>query len=120
MQIIKGWLEDGVDRLRVHDVVCSNGIPPDPATGKCPDNGASVDLESCEIDEEKGAPQLATTWTDPDFDPEEPALYYVRVLENPVCRWSTHDAHRIRADLSKFVPATIQERAWTSPIWYAP
>ena len=63
---------------------------------------------------------MAATWTDPAFDPSLRAVYYVRVLENPVCRWSTYDAHRIKAELSSYVPATIKERAWTSPIWYTP
>ncbi len=120
IQIVKGWTEDGRDRIRVHDVACSDGIRADGDTGPCPDNGATVDLDSCEIDLEKGAAELAATWTDPAFDPSLRAVYYVRVLENPVCRWSTHDAHRIKAELSPYVPATIKERAWTSPIWYTP
>jgi len=120
IQVIKGWVEDGNDRVEVYDVACSNGARPDPESGRCPDHAATVDPSSCEIDQEKGAAQLATTWTDPDFDKDRPSLYYVRVLENPVCRWSTYDAHRVGAELPAHVPPTIEERAWSSPIWYRP
>ena len=120
IQVIKGWVEDGEERVAVRDIVCAGGVEPDPKSGRCPENGARVDLETCETHAETGADQLAVTWTDPAFDPDLPALYYLRVLENPVCRWSTHDAHRIGAALPKHVPPTIQERAWTSPIWYTP
>ena len=120
IQIVKGWVEDGVERSVVHDVVCSDGGVHDPATRRCPDNGARVDLGSCAFDSGKGDAELAATWVDPDFDPARRAVYYARVLENPVCRWSTHDAKRIGAPLPKHVPPTIEERAWTSPIWYAP
>jgi hypothetical protein len=67
-----------------------------PKTGLCADNRASVDITNCAIDLDKGDAELATTWTDPGFDAATPALYYVRVLENPVCRWSTYDALRMR------------------------
>ena len=120
VQIIKGWVEDGIDRTKIYDVACSDGIEPASKSGLCKDNGATVDLESCEIDHEKGDAELATTWTDPAFDASKRAVYYVRVLENPVCRWSTHDAHRSKAELSPHVPPIIKERAWTSPIWYTP
>jgi len=120
IQIVKGWVEDGAERAEVFDVVCSDGAAPDPATRRCPDNGAGVDLSNCALTGDGGDAELATTWTDPDFDPTRRAVYYARVLENPVCRWSTHDALRIGAELSPYVPATIRERAWTSPIWYTP
>ena len=84
------------------------------------DGGATVDLATCAIDESRGDAELATTWTDPNFDPATPALYYARVLENPVCRWSTHDARRVGAELPQHVPPSIEERAWSSPIWYTP
>ena len=120
IQIVKGWIEDGTSTVKIYDVVCSDGIDSDPETGLCRDNGATVDLETCEISADKGASELATTWTDPDFDRDKRAVYYARVFENPVCRWSTHDAHRINVSLSPYVPPTIKERAWTSPIWYTP
>lgn len=120
IQIVKGWIEDGAEQSEVYDAVCSDGGIPDVATHRCPDNGARVDLESCAVTVGKGDTELATTWVDPDFDATKRAVYYARVLENPVCRWSTHDAHRIGAALPKHVPPTIKERAWTSPIWYTP
>lgn len=120
IQIVKGWVEDGAERSEVYDVACSDDNVPDPATNRCPDNGARVDTTSCAITTGPGDADLATTWTDPNFNPEARAVYYARVLENPVCRWSTHDAHRIGAPLPKHVPPTIKERAWTSPIWYTP
>ena len=120
LQVVKGWVEAGLDRVRVYDVACADGVSPDPLSGRCPETNAAVDLGTCAIDETKGDAELSTTWMDPDFDPERRAVYYVRVLENPVCRWSTHDALRIGAPLPEHVPATIEERAWTSPIWYTP
>ncbi len=120
IQIVKGWVEGGTERARVFDVACSDGGVPDQKTGRCPDNGASVDLQTCAVDEEVGDAELATTWIDPEFDSSIRAVYYARVLENPVCRWSTHDANRVGAPLPKHVPATITERAWTSPIWFTP
>ena len=120
LQIIKGWVEGGEERSQVYDVACSDGVVPDPQSGRCPANGAAIDLTSCKVDETKGDAQLGATWTDPSFDASLPALYYVRVLENPVCRWSTHDALAIGAELPAHVPPSIKERAWTSPIWYTP
>ncbi|MCA9503377.1 MAG: DUF3604 domain-containing protein [Myxococcota bacterium] len=120
IQIVKGWIEDGEERARVVDVVCADGAVPDGASGRCPEIAGGVDLETCAVDESRGDAELATTWTDPDFDAAKRAVYYARVLEQPVCRWSTHDARRIGAALPEHVPATIEERAWTSPIWYTP
>ncbi len=120
LQIIKGWERDGRAEERVYDVACSDGLEVDAATGRCPDNGAEVDLEDCSITEGVGAADLRALWQDPDFDPQQRAFYYVRALENPTCRWSTWDAIRAgtapRLDLQR----TIQERAWTSPIWIRP
>lgn len=120
LQIIKGWEVGGETFEAVYDVACSDGLEVDPATGRCPDNGARVDLDDCSITTDKGAAELRAFWRDPDFDPNERAFYYVRVLENPTCRWSTWDALRAgvepRSDLAK----TIQERAWSSPIQVVP
>jgi hypothetical protein len=120
LQIVKGWVEDGTAVEKVIDVACSDGLEPDPATDRCPDNGATVDLADCSISSDVGAAELQTLWTDPDFHPGKRAFYYVRVLENPKCRWSTWDAVRAGVDPREDVPATIQDRAWSSPIWYAP
>jgi hypothetical protein len=100
--------------------VCSDGLEPDPATNRCPDNGAGVDLSDCGISENLGDAELQALWTDPLFDPGQRAFYYVRVLENPSCRWSTWDALRAGVAPRDDLPKTIQERAWSSPIWYAP
>ena len=120
LQIIKGWVEEGEGHEMVYDVACSDGGEVDSTTHRCPDNGATVDLSNCAVTPDKGAAELKATWQDPSFDPDQRAFYYVRVLENPKCRWSTWDAVRAgvepRADMYK----TIQDRAWSSPIWYKP
>jgi len=119
LQVIKGWVEEGKSFEAVFDVACADGAAVDPATHRCPDNNAGVDLVSCQVTGE-GAASLSTVWSDPDFDAAQAAFYYVRAIENPSCRWSTRDALRSgvapRAGLAK----TLQERAYTSPVWYAP
>ena len=118
LQVIKGWLENGAPRERVYDVACSDGLTPDPDSNRCPANGARVNLEDCTVTPNRGATQLQGVWEDPDFDAGEHAFYYLRVLENPRCRWSTYDALRLgRAPPPETAP-TVQERAWSSPIWY--
>jgi hypothetical protein len=77
-----------------------------------------VDLDDCSFSNDVGAMQLATVWEDPEFQPGQEAFYYVRVLENPTCRWSTWEALRAGVEPRSDLPATIQERAWSSPIWY--
>jgi len=119
-QIIKGWVDDGEAKEAIFDVACSDGLSPDPRTQRCPENDATVNLADCSISRDKGAVTLMTAWTDPDFDPEQQAFYYVRVLENPSCRWSTWDAIRLGIQPNPDLPATHQERAWSSPIWYEP
>ena len=91
------------------DVACSDGLEPDPATGRCPDNGARVNLVDCSVSRGVGAVELRTLWTDPDFDASQRAFYYVRVLENPTCRWSTWDAIRVGIEPNPDLPATLQE-----------
>lgn len=119
VQIIKGYLEDGAHQERIYDVACSNNLKVDLTTGRCPDNGAGVDLGDCSTTG-TGASELKALWRDPDFDAGQEAFYYVRVLENPSCRWSTWDAIRAGEEPRSDLPKTIQERAWSSPIWYRP
>ncbi len=120
LQIVKVWHEDGENRETVQDVACPADAVPDPDTRRCPDNGADVDIATCATTAGKAADELIALWTDPDFDPAQRAAYYVRVLENPTCRWSTWDAARNGTQPNPSLPATVQERAWTSPIWYSP
>ena len=120
IQIIKGWLENGEHREKVYDVACSDGLVVNSSTFRCPDNGAKVDIENCSISENLGASELKTFWVDPDFLKDQRAFYYARVLENPVCRWSTWDSIREGVKPRSDIPTTIQERAWTSPIWFEP
>jgi hypothetical protein len=123
LQIIKGWLDDkGTVQEQTYDVACSDGLSPDPKTHRCPDNGANVDSNNCEISQDKGATQLSVVWQDPNFNPEQFAFYYSRVLENPSCRWSTYDMLKSQRKVKSAspVPEFIQERAWGSPVWYRP
>jgi len=118
LQMVKGWIDDaGQTHENVVDIACADGLQVDPATGRCPDNGASVDLSTCQYSAGSGATELKTVWRDPDYDQNQSAFYYVRVLMNPTCRWSSFDAIRLGREPDPSVPATIQERAWSSPIW---
>jgi uncharacterized protein DUF3604 len=116
---VKLWLENGAPRERVYDVAGDAY------------NGADVDLTSC-TPRGRGASQLCSVWRDPDFDAAQHALWYARVIENPSCRWQTHVCLRAKANCAagappgleaccdESLPRTIQERAWTSPVWYEP
>tara|TARA_B100001109_G_scaffold189409_1_gene156087 strand:- start:486 stop:1007 length:522 start_codon:yes stop_codon:yes gene_type:complete len=122
VQIVKGWIDTNSGRPKemVFDVVCSDGLAVDPITHRCPDNNAKVDINTCKISDNVGAVELKAKWQDPKFNPKDSAFYYVRVLENPTCRWSTWDAIKAGYKPRKDLHATIQERAWSSPIWYVP
>ncbi len=121
LQIVKGWdAPEGGTGEQVYDVACDSGQPPDPDTHRCADNGAQVNLADCSPTGGAGAAELSATWTDPDFDPFRRAFYYVRVLENPTCRWTTWRALETGGGLPDGVPPVIKERAWSSPIWYTP
>ena len=120
VQIIKASVRDGNSSEKVFDVACSDGAKVNPQTHRCPDNGARVDLTDCTVSTGVGDPEMLVRWVDPEFDESEHAIYYVRALENPVCRWSTWDALRTGVEPNPALSATIQERAWTSPIWFSP
>ena len=120
VQIIKGWYRGGYPYEKVYDVAWSDQREPDPDTGKLPPVGNTVDVPNATYTNDIGEAQLSAVWTDPDFDPSLHAVYYVRVIEIPTPRWSTYDAARNDLPLPTTVPATIQERAWSSPIWYTP
>jgi hypothetical protein len=118
IQLVKGWLDvDGNTHESVRDISCSDGLQVDPVTMRCPDNGAAVDAGNCQVLGDTGAVEQVAAWKDPDYSPQQNAFYYVRALQNPTCRWSTYDAIRLGQAPPAHVPATIQERAWSSPIW---
>ena len=120
LQIIKGWTEDGEIYEKVYDVACADEMQIDSIRHRCADNGAGVDEEDCSIGSGLGAAELNARWKDPDYDSTEHAFYYVRAIENPSCRWSTWDAIRAGVEPRADLPTTIQERGWTSPIWFIP
>ncbi|MGR3662979.1 MAG: DUF3604 domain-containing protein [Paracoccaceae bacterium] len=119
IQIVKGWREIGHSYETIYDVVWSDDRSPG-SDGKLPPVGNTVDIKAATYTNTIGDTQLSTVWTDPDFDPTQHAVYYARVLEIPTPRWSTYDANALGIEPPSGVPATIQERAWSSPIWYTP
>lgn len=117
LQIVKSWIDrDGKTGERVYDVACADGVSPD-ADHRCPDNGARVDLTNCMPIAPTGENELKVIWRDPDYMRNQKSFYYVRVLENPTCRWSSWDALRAGVEPREGVKPTIQERAYSSPIW---
>jgi hypothetical protein len=121
IQVIKGWLDAaGKTHEKVYDVAWSGGRKPDAKTGRLPAVGNTVNVAEASYTNAIGAPFLESYWKDPSFDPKQRAFYYVRVLEIPTPRWTTFDAKIYGIALPKDVPASIQERAYTSPIWYTP
>jgi hypothetical protein len=117
VQIIKGWLNaDGTTSEKVYDVALSDG-----RTDGAELVGNTVDLSTGAYTNDIGDVMLTGVWEDPEFDPAQSAFYYVRVLEIPTPRYSLYDAIALGIDVSETNhPATIQERAYTSPIWYTP
>ena len=121
VQVIKGWQQkDGSLAERVYDVVWSGDRQPDAETGALPPVGSTVDAQTATYLNTIGARSLAAVWIDPDFDPTERAFYYARVIEIPRPRWTTYDAVRFGVEPPEGAPLTIQDRAYTSPIWYSP
>ena len=120
VQVVKGWLDaTGKTHEKVYDVVWSGARKPG-KDGKLPPVGNTVNVKEARYTNAIGAPFLTAYWRDPQFDAKQRAFYYVRVLEIPTPRWTTHDAKFFGVALPKDVPASIQERAYTSPIWYTP
>jgi hypothetical protein len=121
IQIIKGWLDPlGVSQEKVIDVAWSGDRKPDPASGEVPPVGSTVDVKNATWTNTIGAPLLTGFWQDPDFDPQLHAFYYVRVIEIPTPSWHAYDAKRFGVTLPDYVPMTVTNRAYTSPIWYSP
>ena len=120
VQIVKGWLDaTGRQQEKIYNVAWSGERKLD-RKGNLPAVGNSVDLNTATYTDKIGAVQLATAWTDPNFKKNERAFYYARVLEIPTPRWNTYDGVRQKMAPLTTVAASIQERAWSSPIWYAP
>jgi len=120
IQIIKGWLDaEGRTHETIYDVAWSDGRQAD-ARGQVPPVGSTVDVAAASWTNSIGAAELATVWSDPDFDPTQPAFYYARVIEIPTPRWVAYDAFRYGVALPEGAVAEHQERAITSPIWYSP
>ena len=120
IQIVKGWSKSGQSFEKVFDVVWAGERKAGRWTGTIPPIGSTVDVDNATYANTIGAVELKTVWTDPEFDPAVDAFYYARVLEIPTPRWTTLQAKELGIAPPDVVPATIQERAWTSPIWYTP
>ncbi|MBD2858071.1 DUF3604 domain-containing protein [Spongiibacter sp. KMU-158] len=119
IQIIKAWVDAGGEpHEAIYNVALSDGRQPDAVTGKVPAVGNTVDIEKATYTNTIGDTQLAALWQDPDFDSTLNAVYYARVIEIPTPRWSTYDAALLQVEAPE--PATIQERAVSSAIWYQP
>jgi len=120
IQIIKGWLDaNGELHEKIYDVAISDDRQAG-ADGKIPPVGNTVDVKNATWTNTIGDPELISVWTDPDFDPNERAFYYVRVLEIPTPRWTAYEAKRFNVEVPEEVRMISQERAYTSPIWYTP
>jgi hypothetical protein len=123
IQIIKGWLDaKGQVHEKIHDVVWGDAgkRKPDAKTGKLPPVGSTVDVANATWTNTIGDPELITVWKDPEFDPKQRAFYYARVIEIPTPRWTAYDAKRFGTKPLPGTTMTLQERAYTSPIWYTP
>ncbi|MGE3875228.1 MAG: DUF3604 domain-containing protein [Parvibaculaceae bacterium] len=120
IQIVKGWTKDGQSFEKIYDVAWAGNRVPDHFTGRVPPVGNTVNIADASYTNTIGAAELKTAWTDPEFDPTVDAFYYLRTLEIPTPRWTTIQAKELGIAPPDIVAATIQERAWSSPIWYTP
>jgi len=120
VQVIKGWVDaDGSTHEKIYDAAWSDGREPG-ADGKLPAVGNTVDTKTASYSNSIGAASFSTGWSDPAFEPSQRAYYYIRVIEIPTPRWTTYDAVRFGQELPKSQPASVTQRAYTSPIWYTP
>ena len=122
IQVVKGWLDaQGETHERVYDVVWSDPAHRKPgADGKVPAVGSTVDVKNATWTDTIGASDLIAVWKDPQFDPKQSAFYYVRVLQIPTPRWTAYDAKYFNVEMGKEVTVVLQDRAYSSPIWYTP
>jgi len=120
IQIVKGWSKDGQSFEKVYDAVWAGNRTPDPITGEVPAIGSTVDIANASYTDTIGAVELKGSWTDPDFNPADDAFYYARAIAIPTPRWTTIQAKELGVPPPQIVAATVQERAWSSPIWYTP
>ena len=120
VQVIKGWLdEEGNTQERIYNVALSGDRKED-SNGNVDPVGNTVDVKTATYTNNIGQPEFFLVWTDPDFKAGQSAFYYVRVLEIPTPRWSTYDALKLGIPVRSDLPSSIQERGWSSPIWYHP
>jgi hypothetical protein len=121
VQIVKGWLDqNGTTHEKVYDVALSDGRTVDKLSGKAVPVGNTVNIKDATYSNSIGEPELTSVWTDPDFNSDQRAFYYVRAIEIPTPRWTAYDANYFGASMNNKVPMVIQDRAYSSPIWYTP
>jgi len=121
IQVVKGWLDAKGDlQEKIYDVAWSGDRKPDSQSGKLPAVGNTVDVADASYKNTIGAPFLLAYWKDPAFDPKARAFYYARVIEIPTPRWTTYDAKFFGTKPPAAAPTSIQDRAYTSPVWYTP
>ncbi|MGZ8254199.1 MAG: DUF3604 domain-containing protein [Burkholderiaceae bacterium] len=120
IQVIKSWVDrTGKAQEKIFDIVWAGNRKPG-KDGKLPPVGDTVNVAKATWSNTIGAPELSTVWKDPEFRADQRAVYYARVIEIPTPRWTAYDQVRFGVKMSKEVPMKVQERAWTSPIWYTP